>query len=114
MPGTRNLYPSEFRQQLVAPARAGHSVECVAREHEPYTATIHHWVTQAGAGDGDGNDRLASAELKELRRLRRYVKQLRLKRDILSKAAAWFAQKDGTLRRPSRSWPRTEPSIRSR
>jgi transposase len=40
---------------------------------------------------------LAAAERDELVRLRRENKQLRLERDILSKAAAWFARETGTL-----------------
>jgi transposase len=40
---------------------------------------------------------LRAAERDELIRLRRENKQLRLERDILSKAAAWFARETGTL-----------------
>ena len=100
---TRNPYPTEFREQLVALARAGRSVESLAREYEPCAATIHDWVKQAGADDGERDDRLTSAELDELRQLRREAKQLRQERDILSKAAAWFAQNDVTSRRSSSS-----------
>ena len=103
MPRTRNPYPTEFREQLVALARAGRSVESLAREYEPCAATIHDWVKQAGADGGERDDRLTSAELEELRQLRREVKQLRQERDILSKAAAWFAQNDVTSRRSSSS-----------
>lgn len=103
MPRTRNPYPTEFREQLVALARAGRSVESLAREYEPCAATIHDWVKQSGADNGERDDRLTSAELDELRQLRREVKQLRQERDILSKAAAWFAQNDVTSRRSSNS-----------
>ena len=103
MPRTRNPYPTEFREQLVALARAGRSVESLAREYEPCAATIHDWVKQAFADEGERDDRLTSAELEELRQLRREVKQLRRERDILSKAAAWFAQNDVTSRRSSSS-----------
>lgn len=41
MPRTRNSYPMEFRDQIVALARAGRSVESLAREFEPCAATIH-------------------------------------------------------------------------
>jgi len=103
MPRTRNPYPTEFRAQLVALARAGRSVESLAREYEPCAATMHDWVKQAGADGRERDDRLTSAELEELRHLRREVKQLRQERDILSKAAAWFAQNDVTSRRSSNS-----------
>ncbi len=103
MPRTRNPYPAEFRDQLVALARAGRSVENLAWEFEPCAATIHGWVKQAGIVDGDRHDGLSSQEREELRHLRREVKQLRQERDILSKAAAWFAQNDVTSRRSSSS-----------
>lgn len=103
MPRTRNPYPTEFREQLVALARAGRSVESLAREYEPCAATIHDWVKQSGADAGERDDRLTSDELEELRLLRREVKRLRQERDILSKAAAWFAQNDVTSRRSSNS-----------
>lgn len=74
MPRTRNPYPGEFRGHLVALARAGRSVQSLARKYEPCAATIHDWVKQAGADDGEGDDRLTSAELEELRQLRREVK----------------------------------------
>ena len=103
MPRTRNPYPQEFREQIVALAKAGRSVESLAREFEPCTATIHGWIKQAEADNGERNDALTSEEREELRRLRRENKQLRQERDILSKAAAWFAHNDATSSRFSNS-----------
>jgi len=103
MPRTRNPYPTEFRDQIVALARGGRSVESLAREFEPCAATIHGWVKQVEIDDDDRHDGLSSGERDELRHLRREVKQLRQERDILSKAAAWFAQNDVTSRRSSSS-----------
>ena len=103
MPRTRNPYPTEFRDQIIALARAGRSVESLAREFEPCAATIHGWVKQVEIDDGARSDGLTSEEQIELRRLRQEVKQLRQERDILSKAAAWFAQNDVTSRRSSNS-----------
>ena len=88
---------------MVALVRTGRSVESLAREYEPCAATIHEWVRQSGADDGDDPVSLTSEEREELRRLRREVKQLRQERDLLSKAAAWFAQNDVTSRRSSNS-----------
>ena len=101
MPRTRNPYPAEFRDQIVALARAGRSVESLAREFEPCVATIHGWIKQADRDDGRRDDGLTSEEHEELRRLRRENRQLRQERDILSKAAAWFAQNDVTSSRSS-------------
>ena len=103
MPRTRNPYPAEFRDQLIALARAGRSVEALAREYEPCTATIHGWIKQAEIDGCDRSDGLTSGERDELRRLRRENKQLRQERDILSKAAAWFARNDVTSPRSSNS-----------
>jgi len=103
MPRTRNPYPAEFRDQMVALVRTGRSVESLAREYEPCAATIHEWVRQAAVDGGDDPSSLTSEERDELRQLRREVRQLRQERDILSKAAAWFAQNDVTSRRSSSS-----------
>lgn len=62
MPRTRNPYPTEFRDQIVALARAGRSVESLAREFEPCAATIHGWVKQVEVDDDDRQGGLSSAE----------------------------------------------------
>ena len=85
MPRTRNPYPAEFRDQIIALAKAGRSIESLAREFEPCVATIHGWLKQAEADDGDRPQVLTSDERDELRRLRRENRQLRQERDILSK-----------------------------
>ena len=103
MPRTRNPYPTEFREQIVALARSGRSVEELAREFEPCVATIHAWIKQAERDGGGRSDGLTSEEREELRRLRRENRQLRQERDILAKAAAWFAQSDATSSRSSSS-----------
>ena len=87
----------------VALAHAGRSVEALAREFEPCPATIHGWIRQADRDDGHLCDGLTSEERDELRRLRRENRQLRQERDILAKAAAWFAQSDVTSSRSSSS-----------
>ena len=71
MPRTRNPFPAEFREQIVALAQAGRSVEDLAREFEPCAATIHGWVKQAERDGGHRVDGLTSEERDELRRLRK-------------------------------------------
>ena len=93
----------EFREQIVALARTGRSVEDLAREFEPCSATIHGWVKQADRDGGRRTDGLTGEERDELRRLRRENRQLRQERDILAKAAAWFAQSYVTSYRYSSS-----------
>jgi transposase len=103
MPRTRNPYPAEFREQIVALARAGRSVEDLAREFEPCVATIHSWIKQADRAEGRRSDGLTTAEGEELHHLRKENRQLRQERDILAKAAAWFAQSDAMSSRSSGS-----------
>ena len=52
MPRTRTPYPADFRDQIVALARSGRSVESLAQEFEPCAATIAGWVRQAGLDGG--------------------------------------------------------------
>ena len=84
---------------MVELVRAGRSPEELAREFEPSAQAIRTWVQRAERDDGrrDGGDGLTSTERDELRRLRREVRQLRQERDILAKAAAWFARETGSI-----------------
>ena len=104
MPRTRPEYPPELRQKLVELARAGRSAASLAREFEPTENTIRNWVAQADRDAGVRSDGLTTDERKELTLLRREVRTLREEREILKKAAAWFAQEAGaTPRKPSAS-----------
>jgi transposase len=77
--------------------RAGRSPEELAREFEPSAQAIRNWVGQADRDEGRRSDGLTSAEREELRRLRRENRQLRQEREILAKAAAWFARETGSI-----------------
>ena len=92
MPKTRKPYPPEFREQMVALVRPGRTPEELSREFEPTAQSIINWVAQADRNEGKRKDGLTSAEREELQRLRKANRQLRLEREILAKAAAWFAQ----------------------
>ena len=97
MAKTHPPYPPEFRRQMVELVHAGRGPEELAREFEPSAQAIRNWVEQAGRDhDGRGNQ-LDSVEREELRRLRREVRQLRQEREILAKAAAWFARETGSI-----------------
>ena len=100
MPKTRPPYSPEFRRQIVELVRAGRDPEDLAREFEPTAQSIRDWVARADRAEGrreEKPDVLAAAEREELARLRRENKQLRLERDILSRAAAWFARETGAV-----------------
>src|ERR1700741_486617 len=94
---TRADYPPEFRRQMVELVQAGRSPEELAREFEPTAQSIRNWVAQAERNEGSRGDGLTTAAREELNRLRRENRQLRLERDILSKAAAWFARETNTI-----------------
>jgi transposase len=93
----RTPYAPEFRQQIIDLVRAGRSPEELAKEFEPTAQTIYNWLAQADRDTGKRHDGLTTAEREELTRLRRKNRQLRLEREILSKAAAWFARETGTV-----------------
>ena len=97
MPRARGPYPPEYRQQIIELVRAGRTPEELAQEFEPSAESIRNWVKQAERDSGTRNDGLSSAEREELKRLRRENKQLRLEREILSKAAAWFARETNSI-----------------
>src|SRR5262244_2617779 len=95
----RAPYPPEFRRQMVDLVRAGRTPEELEREFEPTAQTIRNWVAQAERDEGRRADGLTSAERQELQRLRRENRQLKVERDILSRAAAWFARETKTVMR---------------
>ena len=97
MPRTRRAYAPEFRRQMVELVRAGRTPEDLSKEFEPTTKSIRDWVAQADRDEGRRADGLTTTERDELARLRREVKQLKLEREILSKAAAWFARETNTI-----------------
>ena len=92
MPKSRPPYPEEFRQQILELVRAGRTPDELAAEFEPTAQTIRNWIKQAELDKGQRQDGLTRDEKAELARLRKENKQLRLEREILSKAAAWFAR----------------------
>lgn len=97
MPRSRPPYAPEFRTQMIELVRAGRTPEQLAEEFEPTAQTIRSWVKQADLDDGRRQDGLTTAEREELRRLRKENRELRLERDILGKAAAWFAREGGSI-----------------
>lgn len=91
---SRKSFPPEYRSRLVEMVRAGYSAEQLAKEYEPSATTIRKWVHQADAAarvevtgelTEDDKDRL-------IRDLRRQLAQEREEKEILKKAAAWFAR----------------------
>ena len=94
-------YPAEFRLKIVELARAGRGADNLATEFKLARQTVRNWIKQAQIDTARRNDGLTTAEHEEISRLRKRVRQLETERDILSKAAAWFARE--TDSKPSKS-----------
>jgi len=77
--------------------KAGRTPNELAREYEPTGETIRQWVKQAADDEGGGHEKLSSDEKAELVRLRKANRRLRQEREILKKAAAWFAQETNSV-----------------
>lgn len=97
MSGTHPPYPPEFRRQIVELVQSGRSIAELAREFEPSEGAIRNWVRQAELDEGSRSDGLRTNEQGELRRLKRENRQLRMEREILNKAAAWFARESDSI-----------------
>lgn len=97
MPKSHTPYPPEFRQRMVELVRSGRSPDELAEKFEPTAQSIRNWVAQADRDLGRRQDGLTTEEREELKRLRREVKSLREEREILKKAAAWFARETGSI-----------------
>lgn len=90
-------YPPEYKREIVELVRSGRTPEELAREFEPSAGAIRNWVRRADLDEGRRNDGLTSDEREELRRLKRENRQLRMERDILRKAATWFARESSSI-----------------
>jgi transposase len=94
MPKSRPPYPAEYRAELVRLVREeGRSPTELSREFEPSAQSIANWVAQADIDHGR-RDGLTTDERTELKKLRSENRVLRMEKDLLEKAAAFFAAKN--------------------
>jgi len=94
---TGSRYAEEFKAEAVQLARSSpeKSVRQLAYELGIADQTLRNWIKQAEMDRG-AREGLTTEEREELRRLRRENRILRQEREILKKAAAFFAKEDGT------------------
>ena len=90
----RRKFTREFKAEAVRLCRVGdRSIGQIARELDLTETALRAWVKQAEVDDGQGpSDALTTSEREELTRLRRENKRLEMEREILKKAAAFFAK----------------------
>lgn len=96
----RGAYPAEFRHQMVELVKLGRKPSELAQEFGCHDSSISAWVRQAKAdemGGGRSDAPLTTTERQELAMLRRELRQVKMERDILAKATAWFANKDSGI-----------------
>jgi len=91
VPKTRPAYPDEFRREAVQMLRAGRTPRELAESLGVSEQTLRNWRRQAQVDRHERDDGLTSDEREELRRLRRENARLRQERDLLKRAAAFFA-----------------------
>jgi transposase len=92
MPRTRPPFPSEFRREAVKLMRESDtSLSVLSKDLGVSEQTLRNWRRQARVDDGEGEG-LTSEQLEELRRLRRENRVLQMEREVLRKAAAFFAR----------------------
>jgi transposase len=104
MPKSRPPYPEEFRREAVQMVRSGRKVSDVAVSLGVTEQSLRTWVKRDQLERRERDDGLTVAEREELRRLRRENKRLEQERDLLKRAAAFFARETETRRRRPRAY----------
>jgi transposase len=96
VPKTRPAYPEEFRREAVQMLRAGRTPRELAESLGVSEQTLRNWRRQDQVDRHERDDGLTSDEREELRRLRRENARLKQERDLLKRAAAFFARETET------------------
>ena len=100
MPGGFHApYPPEFKAEAVRLVReGGRTISDVAQSLGVTTESLRQWLKQADLDAGRRSDGLTSDEREELRQLRRENQRLRQEKEILKRAAAFFAAETNPIR----------------
>jgi transposase len=95
VPRTRPPYPEEFRREAIRLAQLGDKPQHgLAKDLGISDVTLRNWLKQENAAKGERPGGLSADERAELARLRDENAKLRMEREILRKAAVFFARED--------------------
>jgi len=98
MSSTKPPYPAEFKLEAVRLVKeSGRKISDIARDFGVTGESIRNWVRQHKIDNGE-REGLSTSEREELQRLRRETRILKEEREILKKAAAFFAQESNKTR----------------
>jgi transposase len=90
---TRRNFTDDFKAGAVRLVlEQGKTVAAAARDLGLTESSLRNWVEQARADRSQGKTGLTTEERAELARLRKENRELRMERDVLKKAAAFFAK----------------------
>jgi transposase len=99
MAGKKPPYPPEFREEAVRLYRSSDkSIKKVSDDLGTSSESLRAWLKQTDLDSGVRTDGLTTEEREELRKLRRENRVLKEEREILKKAAAFFAQENNSIR----------------
>ncbi len=96
VPRTRPAYPEQFRREAVELLRQGRTPAELAASLGVSAQTLRNWRRQDQLDRHERDDGVTTDERAELARLRRENQRLRQERDLLKRAAAFFATENGT------------------
>lgn len=89
----RRSFTPEFKAEVVELVRQpGNTAGSVARDLNLTETAVRAWAKQVDLDQGRRSDGLTSAQLSELARLRKELREAREERDILKRAVAFFAR----------------------
>jgi len=91
---TRARYTLEFKQEAVRLVESGQSIAAAARSVGVVEQTLFNWVKAKREGrlKGAASSKAVSVEQMEISRLRAELARVKMERDILGKATAYFAK----------------------
>ena len=96
VPRTRPAYPEQFRREAVELLLQGRTPRELAGSLGVSAQTLRSWRRQDQLDRHERDDGVTTDERAELARLRRENQRLRQERDLLKRAAAFFATENGT------------------